>query len=124
MCIAAERDVHKWLWFGSGLMYPYRCHIYICVCPFVCLSLCVFYCSEWWKQDASSGAGPLHSMNSVRVNYVREQLLKHSPSYTYHDPAHADHERVVARSSLPFAEQLKEFRILDAGCGGGLAAEV
>lgn len=81
-------------------------------------------CSDWWNQDASSGAAPLHSMNSVRVNYIRERLLKHKPSHTSGDPAVPGHQLVVARSTLPFSEQLKGISILDAGCGGGLAAEV
>ena len=57
----------------------------------------------WWSQ--SGEAGWLHKYNPVRVGYIRDAACRR----WRRDPARAD--------------CLKELRILDIGCGGGLLCE-
>ena len=47
----------------------------------------------WWDEDSRKGTGPLHAMNPVRISYIREHM------------------------------GVEGARVLDVGCGGGLAAE-
>ena len=61
---------------------------------------------DWWDSESKSGVGPLHHMNATRIDFVRRNLAK-----------------AYGRESLPILEQLKGLKILDVGCGGGLAAE-
>ncbi|MEQ1704653.1 MAG: bifunctional 2-polyprenyl-6-hydroxyphenol methylase/3-demethylubiquinol 3-O-methyltransferase UbiG [Rickettsiales bacterium] len=51
---------------------------------------------EWW--DTGGKFAPLHSMNPVRIEYIKDMIIKH----------------FVAMDSLS---------LLDIGCGGGLIAE-
>ena len=61
---------------------------------------------DWWDDKATSGTGPLHAMNPIRIGYIRSILAKEFNT-----------------SHLPVLEQIKNKRILDIGCGGGLASE-
>lgn len=56
--------------------------------------------SQWWDDEAISGASPLHSMNPTRVKFI-VNAVGNSSSVT---PLHG-------------------LRILDVGCGGGLLSE-
>lgn len=62
--------------------------------------------STWWDSSSSSGAGPLHHMNPVRVNFIRSQMAA-----------------LLGRESQPALDHLKGLRVLDVGCGGGLLSE-
>ncbi|EDL98525.1 coenzyme Q3 homolog, methyltransferase (yeast) [Rattus norvegicus] len=57
---------------------------------------------SWW--DEQGKFAPLHSMNDLRVPFIRDNLLKTS---TNHDPG----------------KPLSGMKILDVGCGGGLLTE-
>ncbi|CBY30399.1 unnamed protein product [Oikopleura dioica] len=57
---------------------------------------------DWWDQNGQNS--PLHSLNKLRVGYVRDLLSKTSPN----SPA-----------GLPLFSKT----ILDVGCGGGILAE-
>lgn len=59
--------------------------------------------ARWWDPDGP--AAPLHRMNPVRLDYIAAQIA-----------AQHDRDRCAPR---PFAG----LSVLDAGCGGGLAAE-
>lgn len=62
--------------------------------------------SEWWDSSSNAGVGPLHAMNPVRVQFVRENLAQLHNTEKF--------------SPL---RQLKGLEVLDIGCGGGLLAE-
>jgi ubiquinone biosynthesis O-methyltransferase len=62
--------------------------------------------SEWWDSSSNAGVGPLHAMNPVRVQFVRENLAQ-----------------LHNTEKLSPLRQLKGLEILDIGCGGGLLAE-
>ena len=57
----------------------------------------------WW--DAEGPFWPLHGLNELRVNWIREQLCRH-----------------FGRNAAT-AEPLAGLRILDIGCGGGILSE-
>ncbi|XP_006865921.1 PREDICTED: hexaprenyldihydroxybenzoate methyltransferase, mitochondrial [Chrysochloris asiatica] len=57
---------------------------------------------KWW--DEQGAYAPLHSMNDLRVPFIRDNLLK----------AVADHQP---------GKPLSGMKILDVGCGGGLLTE-
>lgn len=54
--------------------------------------------SHWW--DEAGPFKPLHKLNPVRIEYIREQILNHFE-----------------------ALDLKKLSIIDVGCGGGLVCE-
>ena len=58
--------------------------------------------SEWW--DPSGKFKPLHKFNPVRLDYIKKSITKHFK---------------IKNSSKP----LKNVKILDIGCGGGLLCE-
>lgn len=62
---------------------------------------------EWWDEKSVMGTGPLHAMNPIRINYIREKLSKQLDRYDKFDAIN----------------QIRGLKILDVGCGGGLAAE-
>lgn len=62
--------------------------------------------SSWWDSDSKSGTGPLHSMNPIRVNFIRKCLAVEN-----------------CTSHLYATDQIAGMKILDVGCGGGLLAE-
>ena len=57
--------------------------------------------SEWW--DPEGKFKPLHKFNPVRLRYIRNTLMK--------------------KNIKPNSKPLKNIRILDIGCGGGLLCE-
>jgi SAM-dependent methyltransferase len=61
---------------------------------------------DWWSSASSSGTGPLHAMNPVRVAYIREALAAQ-----------------LSTSHLPPDAQLRGAELLDVGCGGGILSE-
>lgn len=62
--------------------------------------------ADWWNAGSTSGTGPLHAMNPVRVSFIRSRLAQE-----------------LGRAHLPALEQLRGVEILDVGCGGGLLSE-
>jgi len=58
---------------------------------------------EWWS--ATGKFKPLHKFNPCRISYIREKLINHFS--------------LDASSNAP----LKNLKILDVGCGGGLLCE-
>lgn len=63
---------------------------------------------EWWNADGVFA--PLHRLNSLRLQYIRSELLAH---FRRDDPLAAE------RALRPF----EGLSLLDIGCGGGLVAE-
>lgn len=61
------------------------------------------HAEDWWNPEGKFR--PLHRLNPIRVEYVRDQVCAHF-------------ERASAQR-----QALKDFKILDIGCGGGLMAE-
>jgi 2-polyprenyl-6-hydroxyphenyl methylase/3-demethylubiquinone-9 3-methyltransferase len=59
--------------------------------------------AEWW--DPQGKFRPLHRLNPVRLAWIRERLVQHFGC--------------DARSLAP----LRDLRVIDIGCGGGLVAE-
>ncbi|KAM6278898.1 ubiquinone biosynthesis O-methyltransferase, mitochondrial isoform 2-T5 [Porphyrio hochstetteri] len=57
---------------------------------------------KWWDEDGEYSA--LHSMNDIRVPFIRDTLLSMSSNYSLGSP-------------------LSGVKILDVGCGGGLLSE-
>ncbi|CAG8558775.1 13197_t:CDS:2 [Funneliformis mosseae] len=78
--------------------------------------------NEWWSPN-----GPvklLHSMNPLRISYIREQLGKNTFGVGDNDVkdnpyGKASQSPLVSHHHLPF----KGLRILDIGCGGGVLTE-
>ena len=62
--------------------------------------------SSWWNETGEYAA--LHSLNQLRVPFIREQLLQSSSSST----------------SKNTSKPLKGLQLLDIGCGGGILTEV
>ena len=58
---------------------------------------------EWW--DAEGKFKPLHMFNPIRIEYILETCLSHF--------------KIKNSKNLP----LKDLKILDIGCGGGLVSE-
>ena len=58
--------------------------------------------SEWW--DPNGKFKPLHKFNPVRLNYIKKSIL----------------DKLKKRSS---GKSLKNIKVLDIGCGGGLLCE-
>ena len=57
---------------------------------------------EWWNPDGKFK--PLHKFNPIRISYIKENIIK-----TFK----LDHNKTP----------LKNIKILDIGCGGGLLSE-
>ncbi|KAG6969553.1 hypothetical protein JG688_00005257 [Phytophthora aleatoria] len=62
--------------------------------------------SDWWAPKSTTGVGPLHQINPVRVKYIRSHVIKHFGHMTDDDP-------------MP----LRGLRVADVGCGGGILSE-
>ncbi|CAI5719879.1 unnamed protein product [Peronospora destructor] len=62
--------------------------------------------SDWWAPKSTTGMGPLHQMNPVRVKYIRTHIINHFGHSTDDDPV-----------------PLRGFRVADVGCGGGILSE-
>lgn len=62
---------------------------------------------EWW--DVRGKFAPLHKLNPVRIEYLRNQVIRH-----FYGVGTADGE-----SATPF----NNLSLVDIGCGGGLIAE-
>ena len=58
--------------------------------------------SEWWNPNGKFK--PLHKFNPVRLSYIKESILKKFKKKIFNN-------------------SLKNLRILDIGCGGGLLCE-
>jgi len=61
--------------------------------------------TAWWNETGEYAA--LHSLNQLRVPFIREQIIQSDPTKTI--------TNVV--------KPLTGFRLLDIGCGGGILAE-
>jgi len=59
--------------------------------------------AEWWDQEGKFA--PLHRMNPVRLQYIRDEAVK-----------------LVTPSAASGGGKLSGLRILDLGCGGGLVS--
>ena len=59
---------------------------------------------EWWNTESLLGTGPLHSMNPLRIDFIRNSIANRLGTSNTRD-------------------HMKGLRILDVGCGGGLASE-
>ncbi|CAF5125084.1 unnamed protein product, partial [Rotaria magnacalcarata] len=59
--------------------------------------------SAWWNETGEYAA--LHSLNQLRIPFIREQLLQSS-----------------SKTNDPI-KPLKDFQLLDIGCGGGILTE-
>ncbi|KAF5398883.1 hypothetical protein PHET_07161 [Paragonimus heterotremus] len=66
----------------------------------------------WW--DPSGDLHALHSMNRLRVPFIRDGLLSSCPTKAMQTASIS-----AQRSYTP----LTGFRILDVGCGGGILSE-
>ncbi|KAF4032650.1 Methyltransferase domain [Phytophthora infestans] len=62
--------------------------------------------SDWWTPKSTTGVGPLHQINPVRVKYIRSHVIEHFGHTTDEDP-------------MP----LRGLRVADVGCGGGILSE-
>ena len=58
--------------------------------------------NEWW--DPEGKFKPLHKLNPIRIQYIKENITKHFN---------------INKKNLP----LRNLKILDIGCGGGLLSE-
>lgn len=61
---------------------------------------------DWWNAESNRGTGPLHSMNPVRIDFIRRTLAAQ-----------------LSLHSVPPNLQLQGLDILDVGCGGGILSE-
>jgi 2-polyprenyl-6-hydroxyphenyl methylase / 3-demethylubiquinone-9 3-methyltransferase len=61
---------------------------------------------DWWSAESNRGTGPLHSMNPVRVAFIRRTLAQEL------------HLNKVSPNL-----QMQGLDILDVGCGGGILSE-
>jgi len=57
---------------------------------------------EWWNPEGKFK--PLHKFNPIRIQYIKENLISHFK---------------IKKKKIP----LKNIKILDIGCGGGLLSE-
>ena len=62
--------------------------------------------NKWWDTSSADGASPLHTMNPVRVKFIRDCL-----------------SNKLSNKDVFASQQLKNLNILDVGCGGGLLSE-
>ena len=62
--------------------------------------------NKWWDTSSADGASPLHTMNPVRVKFIRDCLSNN-----------------LSNKDVFASQQLKNLNILDVGCGGGLLSE-
>ena len=62
--------------------------------------------ADWWSAESNRGTGPLHSMNPVRVDFIRQTLSQQ-----------------LSLEAVTPNLQLKGLTILDVGCGGGILSE-
>ncbi|RLN56104.1 hypothetical protein BBJ28_00002419 [Nothophytophthora sp. Chile5] len=69
-------------------------------------SCCTLGCRDWWAPKSTTGVGPLHQINPVRVRYIRSHVIAHFGHTDDDDP-------------LP----LRGLRVADVGCGGGILSE-
>ena len=57
---------------------------------------------EWWNPEGKFK--PLHNFNPIRIQYIKDNLIRHFD---------------IKKKKIP----LKNLKILDIGCGGGLLSE-
>lgn len=67
---------------------------------------------DWWD----AGKNPLIGMNAVRMQYIRQQVMKHQSVVA---SSSSSISSCAASSVLP----LQGLKALDIGCGGGVACE-
>ena len=67
----------------------------------------------WWDPASTSGAGLLHALNPVRVNYISDVVACQITPDNHMPPP------MITNSGFP----LRNLRVIDVGCGGGLLSE-
>jgi len=68
---------------------------------------------DWWNPDSTSGVGVLHRFNPARMQFIREQVIRHFYPHT----------NTSTSDDVNWTYPLKGLRVLDVGSGGGIAAE-
>jgi polyprenyldihydroxybenzoate methyltransferase/3-demethylubiquinol 3-O-methyltransferase len=69
--------------------------------------------SGWWDTTSTAGTGPLHAMNPVRMGFIKQKC----EAYRHRPQADTPTDNADAGVGI------RGMRILDVGCGGGLASE-
>ena len=86
----------SWINFdASGVRYL----IIHCRMNYIVIVLLLLLYSAWWKTNSLEGTGPLHSMNPIRMYFIREQIIR-------------------SLKAINMPTDLSDLKILDVGCGG------
>ncbi len=78
--------------------------------------------SHWW--DPQGPFKPLHKLNPVRIEYIRNQILSHFLHRHCEPQVKQSTNNIDCRvADAPRNDILKDLSIIDVGCGGGLVCE-